>query len=86
MFLLTIANVQRLTLARLLESAGIPATVFSSLGTCSPWPIESGATALICGVPRETVETFARETCKARGEQCAALVTLSGTFDIVAVV
>lgn len=84
MLILTIANVQRLTLARMLEESNIPATVLSSLGTAAPWPIESGATAIICGTDRAGVESFARKVCRDRGEQCAMLVEIPGaTFDFL---
>lgn len=83
MIILTIANVQRLTLARLLEAAGIPATVLSSLGTAAPWPVETGATAILCGVSRDRVESFARKVCRDRGEQCALLVEVPAAFDLI---
>lgn len=78
MLILSVANIQRLTLARMLESAGIPATVLSSLGTAAPWPVESGATALIYGESYFAVAQFAARLCRDRGESCAMLVEIPG--------
>lgn len=90
MLILTVANISAMQLTRDLEAAGIAATVLHSLGTCAPWPIEAGATAIIA-VPHEhqryiiraNVKTFAARLCKARGETCAALLDIPSTFTLI---
>lgn len=89
MLILSVANVTSPQLTRDLHAAGIPCTVVASFGACQPWPIETGATALVHtsltdrdGL-RPKLEAFAARYCRERGEQCALLAEIPGTFDII---